>query len=1268
MEQEDPREAESPARASSPLRALGHAVTRGAWSLVLTLGWLALLCLLGALVLEKSGWIQRRIERSLEHELAALERPVALRSVELRWPDREVVLHGFELGDGGEDVAVERVALRLGWREPQGLVVVRAEIADGRVHLTRELLESIRKLSSGEKHETGDMGSLGRLILRNVDVVLGVPAGHDIPVGRLDALVEPNDNGEARIRGRLLTAASRPTGTAGELSMEGGISAERELRLRATGRSLPLDTWLVAAGEELGGLSGLEPRGGLDVDAEASYTLGKSLLPKIELRMRIDEGSVRLPHVAPGEERLEHLSLDLAAHFDPRSESAPSMLDRRLWQARARASASWRDTHVHAGLELPARPSLAGVLETWVDVPEVNLDDATLEVLGRPKLLVEELFPWLEPRGRAAVHAGLRLDPSFTGESPLEDALEAAVLFRPLEKTSAAYHGPELDGRSLGEGFPLRLEGIDGAVLFAWTPSVQYSDELGLFAIQGNHGSGRARVDGSWHRLPLSHQPAGDTGVRSDFWLHAESATLRIDPVLGEAFQGLEGVLPPEELWERFHPAGGNLSFTVDLWLNHSAPGLAAKVDVVLRDAGASLQQFPLPLTGIDGTVHVTVDGRKTGGGGFAAQLDLLAHTSASDRPLALRGRVEREMKGRGEAPLEDLELHAQAVDLTSSELQTALEDSAGELVDFARSTKLAGHVDLDWRRVRAWVRAGSVSRLEAVPAEGAELELPGLELFARDLSGRVVARFEEDPPVEGKRLASSELWVAPLTGVMETSREPLPLALRARLLPSGAFEAEVFVSGLDPSDAELVARVQRAFALESGSDAGFDAGDYVSGRLDVYADLNRPPTGRMGGKIHLHPRRLALGPPKEPVLANLDGELVLDENGLRAELLRGTLADTPVELRALALLPSDDGFDVSTRVSAVGLPLDHAHLSRFVHSDALRQWIDDLRWRGKMDVDRGLLTARLGAGGISSIAFHGDLALSDLFLQLGVPVQVRSAAARGVELVYEEGALRAWGRIEGLYAQMDGRRLDDARMLVTFVQPRLTVENFQGRFEEGDLSSLGAGTGGGGEFFALDLVPPYPFGLSIEVREVDIGGLLRGLFQSDFANQGKLRGMLRLNGDTAHLLDLRGQGFVELRDSSLWSIPVFQALFSQLGFDSTATFDEMRSSFSIESGAIHMRNMRAESPLLHLVGKGTLGLDGSLSHELEVRYSLVDRLGPITVLLYKIQKSLLRVSVRGDMERPKVELRGLLPSFFPSERETRALPLPSFSELPRRF
>src|SRR5687768_12930269 len=106
MEAEDPAEAESPTRAGSPLRALGYAFARGAWTLVLTLGWITAFVFLGAWMLEKSGSIQGWVEARLERHLEALDRPLDLRAVEMRWGDREVVLRGVTLGEGGRDVAI----------------------------------------------------------------------------------------------------------------------------------------------------------------------------------------------------------------------------------------------------------------------------------------------------------------------------------------------------------------------------------------------------------------------------------------------------------------------------------------------------------------------------------------------------------------------------------------------------------------------------------------------------------------------------------------------------------------------------------------------------------------------------------------------------------------------------------------------------------------------------------------------------------------------------------------------------------------------------------------------------------------------------------------------------------------------------------------------------------------------------------------------------------------------------------------------------------
>ena len=85
-------------------------------------------------------------------------------------------------------------------------------------------------------------------------------------------------------------------------------------------------------------------------------------------------------------------------------------------------------------------------------------------------------------------------------------------------------------------------------------------------------------------------------------------------------------------------------------------------------------------------------------------------------------------------------------------------------------------------------------------------------------------------------------------------------------------------------------------------------------------------------------------------------------------------------------------------------------------------------------------------------------------------------------------------------------------------------------------------------------------------------------------------------------------------------------------------------------------------------IGAGAIDFSGDVSTDLEVRYGIVDRLGPFTRLLYKIQNSLLRVSVRGTMERPVVVLRGLFSQLFKPADARDRLPLPGFSELPPRF
>jgi hypothetical protein len=160
----------------------------------------------------------------------------------------------------------------------------------------------------------------------------------------------------------------------------------------------------------------------------------------------------------------------------------------------------------------------------------------------------------------------------------------------------------------------------------------------------------------------------------------------------------------------------------------------------------------------------------------------------------------------------------------------------------------------------------------------------------------------------------------------------------------------------------------------------------------------------------------------------------------------------------------------------------------------------------------------------------------------------------------------------------------------------------------------------------------------------------------------------MRLSGDFEHLIDMRGGGEIKIKNSALWAIPVFQALSQRLGIDTTVLFEKLNCEYTIHDGVLSVDRMRVDSDLLSLVGRATMTFEGDVTSDLEVRYRLVDALGPLTRLLYRIQNSLLRVSVRGTMDRPTVVLRGLISQFFAPSEERDRLPLPGFSERPRRF
>jgi len=335
-----------------------------------------------------------------------------------------------------------------------------------------------------------------------------------------------------------------------------------------------------------------------------------------------------------------------------------------------------------------------------------------------------------------------------------------------------------------------------------------------------------------------------------------------------------------------------------------------------------------------------------------------------------------------------------------------------------------------------------------------------------------------------------------------------------------------------------------------------------------------------------------------------------------------------------------------------------------------LEALLGELHLRGRVDVGDGhfaLITPRQGE---SQIELGGKVTPNDMSLQLGMPLSIRSASASIDKLILAGGRVRAVLRIEDLYGEIADRKLERANLLLTYFEPRLSIESLSGQFEGGEIRPLGEGSARGGTVLSLDLEEPYPFQLALELSAVDVGALVHGLFPSNIAAKGQLDCRLRLTGDTEDLLGIQGSGSISVHHSRLWSVPVFRALLSQIGLGDEAVFDSMASNFRIKNGVIYMNDNQVNSQVVQLVGDaGELDLDGRMKFDLDLHYALVDRLGPIRRFLYSIQNSLLSVQIRGDMSRPEVILRNPIGRMFSIKSAgRRQLPLPEFAKLPARF
>lgn len=1225
----------------------------------------ALLSVLAALLfgLEQSGWLREQAEQRLR---ALLGPDARIASVRLDWFAPAVEIEGVELGDESGSLELERVRVRLA-----GFTALRAERIDvdgGRLRLSDQLVERVQALAArpGADGSESDSGAAPpSVVVERLALSYLHPVWGEIEVGRVDALSRAV-GASARIEGRVTPGFTNTRGAASaQIFLAGERDPQGVYEIVAACAGLPVDASALPVSLRDSELARTRPKARLEFELSARFRLDESAPAEGSLRARLEDGSLLPPLSALA---VEGVNVEVDARCATRNVA--ELLDPRAWRTLAHAQARWGASPLEAWALVGANAGEGLAARAWLHAPRFPLGESFWREVGLFEHIETNWRP-LEPRGAVNLVVGARwkATTSFT-DSYVAQRPELVVDAQLEGELGATYHGWPNSSTGRPEGFPAPIEQLRGRALVVRDPDSDHAALLALLEVLGAHSGGaRAEQPAFIEGLVRFEHPPQPGAPRRYPALDLEIGTHGF-PVDERMRSALLSLLPDDLVWREFGPHGGHVSAIVRL---HRPPGAYMPsghilidlfgVDGVWRPYGAEKGAPELAVRGIRGRVDITTDPRIAAGVRFDLQGD-----AAQRARIRVRGRTQDDPELPYEPErwqsrrIQELAVEAQSVGLGGAD-RRLLANLWPQITRELERREASGFADARYRS--ATERAGGplAWSVEATP-RGAELTPEEFRVPIRSVRGRVLVHGAD-------ALGSDELVRSPvvrLTPLMGDTLGGASVACSATIAADGPAHIEVLAAGVAPSNPGIVGAFKSAFeSTARGGQSGLSLSALaVDGRVDLSGSIvtsprtpARPVTSFF---VRLRENDVQTQLPHGRFeLDRLSGVLTSRGDELRGTRLRAALAGAPIELSNARFAERGGAAVLETDFAASNFTLDREHLSMFLDPATVAVLLDKRGLRGAVDIAQARLELVGAADREGSVEFSGEITPRGLQLDLGLPLAIDSGMVRVEELRYAQGAVSARASLENIRGRIAERELGPSRIELEYDDPTLTVRDVLGEFVGGRLTRLDPR----GELpaFQLELRDPFAFRLGLALERSDVGALLAGLFESDFATRGRMSARVELSGDLSRMSDIRGQGRVSLSDSNLWSVPVVRDLVSQFGLEAkSALFDSIQSRFSVENGEVRMSELEIASPYFGVSGSGVLDFDGSLRHEFEVRNRVVNLLGPIKNVLY-------RVAIRGDMSRPRVETYGVLGATFSEpKRGRRELPLPALTPLPSRF
>ncbi|HTF91387.1 MAG TPA: hypothetical protein VK843_23450, partial [Planctomycetota bacterium] len=1011
--------------------------------------------------LEKTGWLRDWLRADIQGRLAQSGAEFELGELELDWFAPALSLRNLSLGVDGRLLRINRATLSLDPFAPPSTRVSLVRIDGGRVRLSQELFDVLAAIGgsapAGPESPPKLLDSLKSfppIEINGVQFDVRHPQWGDFPLGSVDALFARDDQNRAQLSGVLAPSIADSEDRTAAVYLRGRVERPAVLSLRLSTTGFPISASALPPGTELDSLRAWQPTGRLALHAEAELSIDPREPSSLSIRARLEDGSLTRADTGLALRDLE-LDLDASANRGPDRD----WLDPASWSALVQGKGVWKEAKLETFVRLGQAAGPSRRIRAELSLDDCSVSPESISELGLWSIAAKE-FQAVDPHGKADLALAAALDEQGKWSGALDLLLDGQI--------GAVYRGWPPRPGGVKEGFPLPVEDLRGRVCAAFDPKQARGFQLGLLDIRGRpvddgQADPKAVVSGV---IAAAH--AGTTEDNApEFLLDFQGQGLSVGTPLRKAIEGLSGTA---WIWPEFRPSAGVFEGKGRLLSDLASGGVSGHFEILPKDLQVTWSGLPVTFDRGQGRIGLSFDPRAL----FAINFDVTGATPTAES-VRVRGRVQQDpalVPPRRTAahpvtafvdPLDllmdfDVAVRGMALRGSDREVLASTWTGVGTALDLFQPS---GKADVNLRAVRSRPQDELAFRVEIEPRQ-VQLTPKSFSTPTKNVIGRVLVQGSE----RGKSGPSSfTTRIAPLIGDWPQDAR---VACVAVFPTSGSDHIEVRGAGVDVTNRALVGAFREAFA-GGASGRGFDLKALsIDGRIDFSADVDLSSAAegpvRNEGVYRVFLRDNSFrsdiaatpGPGRHDAsqgfaLSGLWGELVQRDGILRGEHIQARLGSTPVALSDARFADEDGSVLFTTRVQARGLPLDREHLSLFLDPDTVSAAIDRLHLSGWLDFeDAHLKYIGKSARGNPRLVLSGEIRPRDAYVDLGLPLSIRRAEVDLSELVLEGGHVRAWAKVSGLDGFIANRQLESARMLLTYVEPRLSMLDLSGQLEGG--------------------------------------------------------------------------------------------------------------------------------------------------------------------------------------------------------------------------